>query len=114
MADLPIFLTKNSVAITVERFTDGTGSRNDLGEIVDMASLTWATTGVIDPLIEPGYTGRYNQSNQGKDTRQRYRLYVGPTVSLQPGDFVTSGEDRYEVGVVVAYESHIEAIMFKI
>jgi len=110
---LPIFLTKNSVDIEIERLSGGT--RNDIGELEDMDVSTVSAVGVIDPLGEPGYDGRYEMNLEGKDTRQRFRLFVGPTVSLQTGDFVTSGDDvRYEVGVVSQYESHIEAIMYRV
>jgi hypothetical protein len=111
MADLPVFLTKNSAAITISRNSGGT--RNDIGELEDLSIADVETVGVIEAFVEPGYTGQYNQDNQGKDTRQRFRLYVGPSESLQTGDFVTSGDVRYEVGVVSSFESHIEAIMFK-
>ena len=120
---LPIFLTKNSVDIEVERIYPVDSPRNDIGELVNTDSDSWADRGVIEVLMEPGYTGRNQQSNQGKDARQRFRLFLGLEAQGLPpdgyggikmGDFVTSGEDRYEVGVVFPYESHIEAIMFKI
>jgi len=123
MAGLPIFLTKNSVDIEIERFTSGTGLRNDLAEIVNADSEIWADRGVIDSLIEAGYTGRYRQDIQGKDIRQRFRLLMGiigsglpPTENhgLQTGDFVMSGDDRYEVGDVSHFDTHIEAIMYKV
>ena len=112
MSNLPKFLTYSQVDIEIERLTGGT--RNDLGELEDMYVSTVSAVGVIDSLMEPGYTGRYVMDDQGKDTRQRFRLLVGPLVSLQTGDFVTFGDVRYEVGVVSGFESHSEAIMFKV
>lgn len=109
---LPIFLTRNSVSITIVRASGGT--RSDIGELEDQTETETVSTGVFESIGTFVGDGRYEQNNQGKFTRQRFMLYVGPTVSLQTGDFVESGGSRYEVGVVTPYDSHKEAFVFKV
>lgn len=108
---LAVFLTSGSIDFSITRYSGGT--RNDIGELENQMGSWGMASGVLESFVEPGYTGRYDQDNQGMSIKQRSRLYVSSSLDIKTGDIIGLEDGSFfTVGVVTSYESHQEAVLF--
>lgn len=112
---LPEFLLMESVDIVYNPIVRS-GERNDIGEplIEDPDGDEIEFKGVIEAINNIGDPGRIQVDDVGQFVYGGYKMIYPVGISLVTGHFVDALSGRYQIGRIISYVSHNEAILTKV